>query len=294
MENKLYPNYSIEIQNLKKQETLVQKASPEGDVFKVMQSFEVKELIALAESFSQSAKTAIDPMSSYNTNLKIKELGETTIAKNSTIEDCLRPFVNKASLAVAEAAEKANPEQANSDLFSYYGWISDLQVASDSMMKICNELSTNADLAAAMKMENGGNGKSRSVLEKIKESFNELKERVEKVIEQTANSIGQAGQLLKKELEKAKEFLEKNIVPKFVEAFKKIADLYDAFRLKLFESMFDFVRKVVELAAIKNWKIDSIHVGMPEIGANMADVAGYRIPIPSIKGPPVSFVFKPV
>ena len=90
------------------------------------------------------------------------------------------------------------------------------------------------------------------------------------------------------------EFLEKKLFQNLLKHSKKMADLYDAFRLKLFESMFDFVRKVVELAAVKNWKIESIHVGMPEIGINMTEVAGYRIPIPSIKGPPVSFVFKPV
>ncbi len=292
MENKLYPNYTLEIQNFKKRETLLQKASPDSEESKVMASYEVKELIAIAGSFSQSDKMTINTVSSYNTNLKIKELGETAIAKNSAIEDCIKPFINKASLAVNEAAEKANPEQASSDLFSYYGWISDLQVASDSMLTICNELSTTPNIATLMKTKNAGN-ESISVFEKIEGPFNELKKRFERVIDQTANSIGQAGQVLREELEKAKVFLEKKVIPKFVEAFKKISDAYDAFRLKLFEGMFDFVRKVIELASIKNWKIENIHVGMPEIGINMTDIAGYKIPIPSIKGPPVSFIFKP-
>jgi hypothetical protein len=57
--------------------------------------------------------------------------------------------------------------------------------------------------------------------------------------------------------------------------------------------MFDFVRKVINLASEKDWKIQSITVGMPELALDSTEINSVKIPIPSIKEPPVTFQFKP-
>lgn len=295
MENKIYPNYTLEIQNLKTKRSVTQKNIDREAIEQanVTDFYEGRELIAIAEAFNNSDKDTINPLASYNTNLKIKELGETAIAKNPSTEDQLKPLMKKVEEAVNEASDKANAEQANSELFSYYGWISDLQVASDTMIDIAKKLNADPNLEAAMSSEVETTEQSQSVLGRIKNHFDDLKKNLEKVINETGKTIGQAGQALSSKLGEAADWLKKNVVSKFVQAFKWVSEKFDAFRLKLFESMFDFIRRVVDLAAVKEWKIEKISVGMPEISLSMTDIAGIKIPIPMIKGPPVSFIFKP-
>jgi hypothetical protein len=297
MENKLYPNYITELQELKAEESRApsraRTLTGESEMPKATDFYEVKELMAIAEAFDKSDKKTISPMSSYSTNLRIKELSETAIAKRPGTGALLN-IIKKAEATIVEASEKASAEQANSKLFNYYGWISDLQVASDTMTGIAKELDADPNLGEVMRVETKDDGQAKSVLDRIRNHFEDLKKNFENVIKETGDTIGQAGQSLMDKLGEAGNWLKKNIVPRFVEAFKLLSKLFDDFRLKLFESMFDFVRKVVDLAATKNWRIEKIIVGMPEIGISSTTIYNFIIPIPTIKAPPVTFYFKPM
>jgi hypothetical protein len=302
MNSKLYPDYTKEIQAAKtSQATIKEGASKEAQADDI---YEFKELIAITEAFTKSDKKLIDPFASYDLNLNIKELGETVIAKQPEASNDVQPFIEKAKVAIAEAAEKAETEQASSNIFSFYGWISDLKIASQTMVDISNILNNN--LIPEMKEEikeeltketKDANAKAEKwgsgLLDGIRHHFKDLEERLEGVITKTGAWFGEAGLTLKNKLNEAGDWLKKNVVSKFVAAFKWLSEKFDAFRLMLFKRMFDFVRRVIDLANEKNWKIEHITVGMPELGFNMTEIGPIKIPIPTIKEPPVSFTFKP-
>lgn len=275
MESILYPDYTDELKNVEKRIRITEEKSEETN--------EYKELLGIADAFTKTDKKTLSPYASYDINLNIKALGQTAIIKQPEKTKDIEPFVKKAEGAVVQAAEMANFEQANSEIFSYYGWMSDLKISSQTMVDIANELNTNLK----------GPEQSKSILDIIGQPFDDLKKRLEKVINSTGKFFSEAGKTFKEKLSEAGEWLKKNVVSKFIEAFKRLSEAFDAFRLKLFESMFDFVRKVINLAAEKDWKIQSITVGMPEIGFDSTEINSVKIPIPSIKEPPVTFQFKP-
>ncbi len=210
MESILYPDYTNELKNVKKRISIDGEKTEETD--------EYKELLGIADAFTKTDKKMLSPYASYDINLNIKTLGQTAIIKQPEKTGDLEPFVRKAEEAVAKASEVANFEQANSEIFSYYGWMSDLKIASQTMVNIANELNTNLK----------GPEQSKSIVEYHRQPFEDLKKRLEKVITGTGKFFSEAGKKFKEKLSDASEWLKKNVVSKFIEAFKWLSEAFDA------------------------------------------------------------------
>jgi hypothetical protein len=295
----LYPNFSSEISSLQNVFQAKRAAIVRGEAeTKTTSFYEISELLDLASAFTskldsiETAGAAMNPVAVYDSVSTIKELSELSMVKYVQMTPQLTPFLQKAQAASDASADLASFQQANSNLFNYFNLISEMEVASETMMEITWNLNANPSVEAEMTGQTQkSEADSESKMDKLRGLFGDLKNSIDKVVDGTATVIGEAGKQLKDALTNLGSWLNNNVISKFIAAFKWLAEKFNDFKLMLFERTFDFVSKVVELAEKKGWKIKEIAMDMPEFGVDMTDVFGVKIPIPKIKEPPVKFTF---
>jgi hypothetical protein len=218
----------------------------------------------------ETGEVSVNPAALYDSVSTVKDLSDVVGDKEIS---------EKAAVTLSEIGGQVTFGEANSRLIDYYGSLSDLTAASDSLGNLCDAINQNIN--------------SKSPFDAVKTFFEDFQNRVSSVADRMKGVLSSIGEALKSGLKELRASLKEKVLPKIIEIVKKISDKIQQYKLKLLEQAFKFASEVAKLAKQNKWNVQSIHVTMPEISLGSMEILGFKIPVPSVTPPKTSITFTP-
>jgi len=211
----------------------------------------------------------------------------------------IAPTINQSKLTTTlskiekEAEEVQNDalnlmthDEASDEITDYFRALADTEISSKNLLKLAEDIGNTLNDS-----EQTGNPLTQ-LWEKIKDVFNVIKERIEKIINKIKGIAAGFGDVFLESLKTLKDAITEG-KEKILQVFKDISEKFQDFIINLIEQMFKFLGRFGSMAEEKGFAISKIDVKIPSIKFDFVNFGLISIPIPKIDPPDMTVTIQP-